>query len=391
MLRAKALVNLEKALDSTSFFGASPPGLFVGAWGYPNVFVGPLVPATSETDTAIMDASERWTNKTLDELLRYRFSLIRGKELTRVTAARTPGRLLSNIQETVMSSKPTDIELWLRKKPNLGLHLSPREAPIGPSAPIERVVLTDNPSIPRAVENAVSDDDLKANSAVWDLYSSNVPQSQITKILASGTLGRRTERKLVPTEWSITAVDDIIGKRLGDSIYHLPVINEFNVYGKKALGNNVHVLLLPSPWMYEALEAWTAHPNLGPINDYELGKRMHRYPRNLLGAYHAARLAVLEHQTRERRQAGAIVFLEVHPEWIPLGVWRFRELLRDALISRPLKFSNLKDSLEELKKRLTIPIHRWTENSRILRVFEKQSRMETFLPRKTADIKTADT
>ena len=54
--------------------------------------------------------------------------------------------------------------------------------------------------------------------------------------------------------------------------------------------------------------------------DYELLSGRRSYAKDLEGAYYAARLPVLEYLRHVRRQAGAVVLMEVYPEWIPLGV-----------------------------------------------------------------------
>ncbi|MBM4401588.1 MAG: hypothetical protein FJ045_06525, partial [Crenarchaeota archaeon] len=95
----------------------------------------------------------------------------------------------------------------------------------------------------------------------------------------------------------------------------------------------------------------------------------------------AARLPVLEYLRRIRRQAGAIVFMEVYPDWIPLGVWRFREICREALRKEPVDFNVLEESLDELGRRLTLPLDRWIDKSIILRRYQDQKRLTHFLPR----------
>jgi len=166
------------------------------------------------TDTTVMDAPELWLGKSLEEVLRYRFTLVRGKSPILVDAARNPPRLLATLQEAVMASKPAETEVWFAREPRPGLFLSPRAAPLGPSAPLERLRLTENPSVPREVEYVVSDRDLRATSAAVRLFNHGIPERQVTRLLSVGLLGVQRQRRLVPTEWSITAVDDILGRAL---------------------------------------------------------------------------------------------------------------------------------------------------------------------------------
>lgn len=373
------MLELERRLSGVNVFGSSPPAAFVGSWNYPKVLAGPLVPPMPRTDTSVMDLPGLWLDKPLDEILRYRFSLVRGKTMMHVKSARDPGRLLSTVQEVVMASKPTDTEMWFKKKPKLSVVFSPREPPFGPSAIIRRAVLAENPSVPKKIDYIVSDEALKAELGVQQLYDSRIAQRQITRMFSIGLLGLKSQRRLVPTEWSITAVDDILGRILHKEILGYPWINEFRIFGHRALGNNVQVLLFPSSWMFEALEAWLVSPSPVPGCDYELVWGRRSYASDLAGAYYAARLPVLEYLRGIRRQAGAVVFLEVYPEWIPIGVWRFREICREALKKEPMKLESLNEGLAELRKRLRLPMEKWVEKSKILEWYRTQTRITRFL------------
>ncbi|MBS7609470.1 hypothetical protein KEJ19_02725 [Candidatus Bathyarchaeota archaeon] len=378
-VRSKVLTNLEKVLRSREFLGASPPGVFVGSWGYPKVLAGPLVPPMEGRDTSIMDAPELWLGRTFEEVLGYRLALIRGKIPMHVEMARNPPRLLTILQEEAMASSPTDTEVRLRKEPRLGVFFSPRAAPLGPSASLESLSLAENPSIPREVERTVSDGDLKAIPATVRLYEARIPERQIVRLLSVGLLGTRRHRRLVPTEWSITAVDDIIGESLRRRILDYPEINGIMLLGARGFGNNVQLLLFPSPWMFEALEAWNLSIDPTVVEDYELSWGRSTYPYNLAGAYHATRLPILEYLESIKRQSAAIAFLEVGRDWIPLGVWRFRELAREALRRPPIKFDTLEEALSELKTRLEIPMAKWIRASRLIFLKRGQRRIEAFL------------
>lgn len=383
-MKARVLTSLNKALKSTKLYGASPPGVFIGQYGYPKVSAGPLLPPVAGEDTSIMDAPDKWLDKSFGDLLNYRLSLLRGRAKYQVNSAHNPDKLLSAVQEIVMAARPTDTELWFKKPPKLGVLISPREAPIGPSGQITNVIIAENPAIPRAVEYVVSNRDLLAEPAIAKLYAEAIPQQQITRMLSIGLLGVKERRRLVPTEWSITATDDILGKQLRKEVRGFQPVGEYMIFGHKALANNVQVLLLPSVWMYEAMEAWLMTANPYPYEDYELTRARKDYPRNLAGAYHAVRLPVLEYLLRIRRQAGAVAFLEVEREWIPLGVWRFREICRAAMRQPPLRFSSLQESLEELSRRLKVPMGNWLAKSVLLRYYKSQLKLERFLDSRKA-------
>jgi hypothetical protein len=378
LIRAKATVELDKILKE-DVFGSSPPAVFVGSWGYPKVLAGPLIPPAVGEETAIMDSPEMWLDKRIEDLLRYRFTLIRGKSGMKVTSAKNPDRMLETVQEIVMASRPTEAEALFTKKPNLEVVFSPREVPIGPSATIEKLRLASNPSVPKKVDAVIGDTDLKTAQGIFELYNASVSQRQITRLLSIGLLGKTRNRRLVPTEWSITATDDILGKKLHEEITEFPWMNDYMVFGHEALSNNVQVLLLPSSWMFEALECWLVGPNPQPESDYESYHGRSTYARNVGGAYYAARLPVLEHLRRIGRQAAAIVFLEVKQEWIPLGVWRVREILRVAFGKESKTFNSPKDAFDELRSRLSLPIEKWISKSNLMRVYKQQAKISDWL------------
>jgi len=372
-------MKLEKNLSKEKVFGSSPPAVFVGSWNYPKVLAGPLVPPVLVEDTSVMDLPELWVDKSFSEILRYRFSLVRGKRFTDVRSAGKPNKILSTFQEIVMASKPTDTEIWFNKKPRLSVVFSPREPPSGPSASIKRAVLAENPNVPKPVDYVVSDTDLKAEKGILRLYGSEVNQRQITRMFSIGLLGAKRQRRLVPTEWSITAIDDILGRAIHKEILNYPWINEFMIFGHKALANNIQILLFPSSWMFEAQEAWLVSSDPVPGVNYELVQGRRSYASDLAGAYYASRLPILEYLKQMRRQAGALVLMEVYPEWIPLGVWRFREICREALRKQPIVFNTLEKALDEMGKRLRLPLARWLERSEIPRWFRSQTRLTKFL------------
>ena len=363
-------------LRSTDLFGASPPSAFVGSWGYPRVLVGPLVPPLRDQDTSILDASETWLAYDLPEILRFRLSLVRGKAPRKVAEAQEPDPILSVVQEGAMAAKPVDTEMWLDKTPALTSPFSARAPPSGPSADIRKVELASNPSVPRRVDDLVADTDVRASEAVTDLYAHDVTQSAITRIFSVGLLGAKDRRRLVPTEWSITAVDDILGRALIDRVRDFPWIDDYEVYSATGLANTVTILLFPQAFMFEGMEAWNLSSNPTPIHDHEFAGGRTTYPDNIGGAYHATKNPVLEHLARRRRQAGALVFMEVYDDWIPLGVFRYRELARAALAKPAARFATLDEAEAEVGRRMRLPLENWWRAS-VLRAYLRGQRRIT--------------
>ena len=65
-------------IDTKDLAGSSPPSVFVGRYGYPKVDIGPLLPPEFG-DTTVMDRPEMWMGKSIDEIVDFRFRLVRGK------------------------------------------------------------------------------------------------------------------------------------------------------------------------------------------------------------------------------------------------------------------------------------------------------------------------
>jgi hypothetical protein len=366
--------------------GASPPSTFIGERGYPYVYAGPMVPASTNTDTSTYDDPAAWLGKTMNEILEYRIALVRSLERVDARSAIRPGRNIEAMQELAMSSVPVDTELRLTKPPVQRLSFSQWTPPMGPTALLREVRIVENPAIPRKIDQLVGDADCPSTEAIVELSDSGISTYHITRLLSSGLLGRKSLRKFVPTRWSITAVDDILGRDLHEKILDKPWINEYRVFTDSALGNNIAILLLPTSWMFEVLECWTPGTIfLSPgyqseiPSDHEFAEGRRTYAKTIGGAYYAARFPVLRYLERERRQAGAIVFLEVTPEWsAPLGVWRVREICGRALSRPPDRFNRFRDAVERCSRVLTTPIEGWMASSKIAAYHRTQRTLLSF-------------
>ena len=81
--------------------GSSPPSVFIGSHAYPKVYAGPVI-AAFHGDTRILDSPESWipAGITQDEIIRYRLSLVRGKQ--RVAADDIDNRFVEKLQEIAL-------------------------------------------------------------------------------------------------------------------------------------------------------------------------------------------------------------------------------------------------------------------------------------------------
>ena len=364
--------------------GSSPPGVFVGRFGYPKVMIGPMVPAVFG-NTEFLDTPEMWVGKSIEEIIDYRYSLIRGCIKEDIHNVVKGSRLVENLQEIAMSAKPTDSTLLLSKKPTSRVSFSESSQPFGPSAPLKEFRPQGNISVDQRIEKAYYDRDLKASDAVFSLYKNGVRFSKLEKSFSVGVFGEKKRRKLVPTRWSITAVDSVLSLRLMDEIKEYETIDDYRVFTSSNLDNIYVGILTPEKWKYEWIEAWhsgTAWNRFGSkpemIGDFEgyYGRRTYAKPG---GCYYSTRFAVSEFLSRERRQAGSINLREIHPGYIlPVGVWNVRESIRNLLVSKPRSFCTFREALDYACSNFVIPKHNWIEHSELIKQELEQRRITDF-------------
>lgn len=370
-------------IDAKDLAGSSPPSVFVGRYGYPKVDVGPLIPPEFG-DTEIMDKPEMWKGMSIDDIADFRFKLVRGK--TRIDAYdfKSGGRVVDEIQEIALTERPLDIEAEFSSKPKGRVILDDEVQPFGPSARMTSMKKS-NGRFERNLERSFYDIDMKAADAVIEAYNRGTLISEIEKAFSVGTMGVEKRRRFVPTRWSITAVDDIIGKDLlGVTKYH-NTIDDFRIYEWEQLDNRWCVMMMPCTWRYELIEAWYPNTTWNPtgrgidiISDHEFFDGRKEYAQ-IGGCYYAARMAVNELLTKERRTAGVVIFREAHPGYVmPVGVWNVRENVREALRTKPYSYDTLDKAMDHVDRVMEIPKKTWIASSGILKDWYTQRRIEDY-------------
>ena len=386
IVRYHSKVKVKPFLDSLRLEGASPPSVFIGRIGYPKVAIGPMIPPVMG-DTSEIDTPELWLDKTLDDIVDFRSQLVRGKFTVNVTNVESPHRVVEFTRELALSKNAVFADALFEKKPYGKIAFYDEVQPHGPSAPLKSLDIT-NPKYEQHIEKAYYDTDLKAKDAILDIYKNGVLVSKIQRAFSVGAFGVKKNRRFVPTRWSITAVDSTLGAELMKKTKTYPFINEVRAYFLNQFDNRWIILMTPSEWQYELIEAW--YPNttwnqfgtgISIFNSYEFYEGRTTYA-EIGGCYYAARLAVNELLNKERRQAGVVILREAHPGYImPIGVWNVRESVRSALSHPCRKFDTLNESLVYVSEIMDIPVQRWIRNSAVLKNQLYQRRLEDFLVR----------
>ena len=407
-IRARIAPTLKRDM-----FGPTPPHVFVGHNFYPNVYWGPLVSSEAASD----DPRDMY-GMSLEKIIESRAGLVRGMKKDSVKAN---SRMLAEAQSAVMSIKPVDVEARFSRDPVFSLETDDVSHPMGASAPIEKFKMTDNPSVPKKVDSLANDSTL-ANEAIEELLLSGFDVHYLSKLLTAGILGRKQNKKMVPTKWAITATDDMAAKHMMDSVRDNREIDSPCVYSNTYLDNHFEILLLPGNWEYEQFEAAltsdieermrkrqkaqgigirddvaggrrAAGPEGGSGGQYASGLKFEHaawedwksdgtinfseehepyggrsdYAERQGGGYYAARLGVVEALYKMRRQARVVVFREIGTGYtVPVGVWEVRENARHAFENEPAKFATREEALSHVASQLAVPLSEYMRKSKVL-------------------------
>ena len=375
--------KVKPLIDKFKIGGSSPPSVFIGRIGYPKISIGPMIPPILG-DTSLIDTPELWLDRSLDDIVDFRSMLIRGKHTVNVFDVESSNKIVEHTRELALSKNSVFADALFEKKPKGRIAFYDESQPHGPSAPIKKFDIS-NPKYEQHIEKAYYDTDLKSRDAILGLYNHGVSISKIQRAFSVGAFGVKKSRRFVPTRWSITAVDSNIGEAMMKNTKTSPWINEFRVYYHNQFDNRWIVLMMPSEWQYELIEAWYPNTTWNPygrsisiFNSYEFYKGRTTYA-EIGGCYYAARLAVNEVLNKEHRQAGVVVLREAHPGYImPIGVWNVRESVRKALKEKYIKFETLDQALIYISNKMDISLQRWIRNSAILKNQLYQKRLEDF-------------
>ncbi len=325
----------------------TPPGVFVGTYGYPQVYAGP----TAMFERDFWDYNSDKFGLSMEKIISIHSNIYRTG--SKVNIRKVDERLKINLMESSSSVKPLEISFDGRMSQSEKARESFFETPVGPLAMVENLKIQGNPKIPGRVDYFYNDPYEKASEAVWELFRSNMGVSYIQNLLTAGVLGVKNERKMVPTRWAITATDDIIFKKLKSSIIRNPWVDGIEFYSRSFLGNSFHIFIFPGSFSFEMQERWNKGSLWGEGRvqlDYEGIENRKNYASVIAGAYYAARLSVSQNLYGRGRQGKIVVMRSVGNEYYsPLGVWVIRRTVEEAMKEKPVKFSSMDELVREIR------------------------------------------
>jgi len=356
--------NLDK-IDMVSELNTnSPPSVFIGSkLKYPLVNVGILSPLEKDKNAWVYDSPDYWAkhNFSIRDVLGLRDNLLNSRFQTNVRDVGSHGsknnqRFVQIAQELAIASKPVDVEIELQKKIGPGLKKDRVLLPQGMRAPLKKAKITSNVKVHRKLDK-VMNDDIKAVEGINELYKSRFNEYTLSKVLSVGVLGLKKDKRLVPTRWSITATDDMIGKKLLEKVRRYRWIENHELFFGEFMGNAYLIMFFPNVWSYELFElylpgsSWNSGNEIKAATDFEPFSGRKTYASNTSGGYYASRLPVLEYLEKIKRQASVLIIrIELPSYWASLGVWVVRESVRKALNNKKLEFPEINEMTESAKK-----------------------------------------
>ncbi len=375
--------QFESVVQGDALFGSTAPEIFVGRSNYPQVSTGLLSPMDTSADASAFATSADWYQQgyQIDDVLQRRTGLLNSTRSTEVNVEDVWDGFVGVQREVAIADHPVDVEVGLDADPDLDLSLDDISTPTGPRARASNADLAENPHVPRAVEKTLADDDWQAQGAMTYLYRRGFDVYDINTILSAGALGQGRNRRLFPTRWSITAVDDTVGQYLRGSIRNASTINEVEVWYNEYVGNDYWVILAPGNWEFELVELkapgsiWNPEPDgeYYMAADDEGYEGRTGYVDETSGAYYASRLAVLEHLEERDRQATCLVIRHASESyWAPVGVWQIREGIRHAFDGDYATAETFHDAIRQLESALPVSLTTLRRKSKMVAGIQSQ-------------------
>ena len=335
----------------------SPPSVFIGSrLKYPEINVGILSPLEKDENAWVYDDAKYWAenNFEINQVLHLRNSLLNSRFRTKVTDARMNKKFMDLIKDVAISSKPVEVEIELKNRIRSGNEKDKILTPLGMSANFEKAKIIGNVQINRHLDKILNDE-LKVSDSMKILYENNFDEYSLSKILSVGVLGLKKDRRLVPTRWSITASDDIIGKQLLKKVRDYKWLEDYELFYEEFMGNQYLILMFPNIWSFELFElyfpgsSWNPSSEIKASTDFEGFEGRTKYAFNTAGGYYATRLPILKYLDSIKRQASVVVIrIETPGYWASLGVWVVRESVKKAL-NKKIKFSSKRELLDSAK------------------------------------------
>ncbi|MCM8830721.1 MAG: hypothetical protein NC918_00810 [Candidatus Omnitrophica bacterium] len=350
----------QKIFDKDSFFGPTPPNVFVSHLNYPNIAPQPIFLLDEEINVN----PSSWYGWDFKKIL-YACSMQVRAQFPKNLAYK---RVLFDVFDASLSTKAVDVQADYIKKPSLFVNFHQIHSPLGPKALVKNFSLASNPSIPKKVDS-ILEENLAANTMIWYLAKEGFDEFYISRVLSIGLLGKSKNKRLVPTKWSITATDFNLAKFFINQLKKLSCLEKILVFENFYLANKFSIILFPGMWEFENIEVWCgSKTNFAISSESESFYGRNNYAFKQGGGYYASLFAVSQGLFKKiKKQAKVLVIREIMPEYdLPVGVWEIRENIRHAFEKEPRRFDTKKELFNYLQTSLFLDLKNYIKFSRFL-------------------------
>lgn len=314
---------------------------------YPNLMIGPGI--YEKKEDAIENTPEKWIKQKIPKIEEIRKKQIFAYKSYSKIDARNPKKEIEDIQHLIKSKKETELEIEtsLRK-----INIKEKTSGINNKAiNFENIKIIDNIKISRTIDKITTDTQVKAKDAIKELYFKTSDVYKIEQLLSMGLLGVKKDRIFMPTRWSITSIDDTLGKEVFLKIKNYPKIDSYKMFEFEFYENKFYVFLIPSSWGFEMIEF--KEKKIFAC-DFEINEPKKEYANQVTGAYYAARLMVLNYLDNIEKCAKVIVLRDIKPTYFSRGVWVIREAIKEALKEKSIDFNSLDEIITFIKEKIEL-------------------------------------
>lgn len=350
-----------RILLKDNFNGITPPSNLVTVKKYPILNLGVL--ASEETvNLNIEDPSYLATkNYSFEDIIKHKSLLI--NFYTPVSAYDVKdNKFYEKVLEISQSIKSLDIEVKIKKIFEERFHTKIFSF-FGFKGKIEQLSINDNPKIPNILYEI---SEISAKEGVVKLYESNFSDYYISRLFSLGFFGYSINRKLVPSKWSITAVQRIIEEKINREIKDFKIISSYFLSQNRIYGNDLYGIIFPGNGEVEMLEVLMPGSAYNREGNYPIiGKDSES------GGYYAVRLSFKEFLRMNKFRANLLLIRVVTNEYkFPLGSWVLREGTKIMFKKKIEIYSSMNEILNHLNNifwnKYNMTIFKIIKNSEII-------------------------
>ena len=360
--------NLMPTKEIEGFGGSA----IVGEKNYPNLKVHNI--SNSNFESSFFNTNEI-VKKDYNDILKLKARNILGST-EEAHKRKVDSRINTELQDVYKSKKAVEFNSEFEKELQFDKVLVNKVSGIvGSRNPLLTLEATENTSTSKNIEKFTTGD-VKSREAIISLYEKGTNENQIINLLALGTLGIQSNKRLVPTKWSISAYDQTIEKYLHKKLLKYRVLNEFEVYEYHDKGNYFVEILIPDSFQGEVVEAFTGFVERDYVG---LDNKLNKPEPETSGGFYATKIAIFEHLEERKRQAAFVSLRLISGYDIPLGVVFVRECVREALKKKPLFRGTSEKELNEFLSQKYPKHFKLYSESRVLKERKRQRKLGEYL------------